>query len=54
MYVGFDVGDAALPYPTEIFFEDKCQLGIRFPYTADQVLFLRKFGKAFLVDIEKA
>lgn len=42
MHVGFDISDATFPDLAIIFFEDKRQLGIRFPDTADQVLFLRK------------
>ena len=52
LHVGLDIGDAALPDLAVIFFEDKCQLGIRFPDTADQVLFLRKPVKAFLDDMD--
>ncbi len=50
MHIGFNVSDAALPDLAVIFFENKCQLGVRFPDTADQILFLRKPGKAFLDD----
>lgn len=52
MHVGFDISDATFPDLAIIFFEDKRQLGIRFPDTADQVLFLRKTGKAFLDDMD--
>ena len=37
MHIGFNVSDAALPDLAVIFFENKCQLGVRFPDTADQI-----------------
>ena len=52
MHIGFNVSDAALPDLAVIFLENKCQLGVRFPDTADQILFLRKPGKAFLDDMD--
>ena len=44
MHIGFNVSDAALPDLAVIFLENKCQLGVRFPDTADQILFLRTWS----------